>query len=67
MLSFWATCLQELHMTGIMARLSAPLKEASVAIFATSTWDTDYLMVHEEDKEKAVQALKGAGWVFDEL
>lgn len=55
----------ELHMTGVMARLTQPLKAAGVAIFATSTWDTDYLSVHEEDREKAIEALKSDGWCFD--
>lgn len=56
----------ELDMTGVMAQLAGPLREAGVAVFATSTWDTDYLMVHEGDAGRAVEALEKAGWVFDQ-
>lgn len=52
-------------MTGVMQAIATPLKEAKVAIFAISTWNTDYVLVHEEDRDKAVEALKQAGWVFD--
>ncbi|KAI5476510.1 hypothetical protein MNV49_007689 [Pseudohyphozyma bogoriensis] len=56
----------ELHMTGVMARLTAPLKVAGVAIFASSTYDTDYVLVHEEDREKAKKALLGDALKFED-
>ena len=48
-------------LTGIVASLAAPLAEAAVSIFTLSTYDTDYLLVREEDLEKAVTALERAG------
>jgi uncharacterized protein len=44
--------------------VAQPLAEAGVSIFAISTYDTDYVMVKEQDLEKAVRALEAAGhWV----
>jgi len=48
-------------LTGIVASLAIPLAEASVSIFAVSTYDTDYLLVNDGDLEQAVAALERAG------
>ncbi|KAM0750243.1 hypothetical protein T439DRAFT_326195 [Meredithblackwellia eburnea MCA 4105] len=55
----------DLHLTGIMHALLGPLRETGVAIFASSTFDTDYVLVHEVDKGKTEGALRAAGWVWD--
>jgi uncharacterized protein len=47
--------------TGILASVAQPLAEAGVSIFAISTYDTDYVMVKEQDVEKAVRTLAAAG------
>jgi len=51
----------DLSMTGVMASLAAPLAEAAISIFTISTFDTDYLLVKEEEFESAILALTGAG------
>jgi hypothetical protein len=51
----------EFELTGILAGISAPLAAAGVPIFAVSTFDTDYVLVHSAHLERAVEALKGAG------
>jgi hypothetical protein len=48
-------------LTGIVASLAAPLAEASVSIFAVSTYDTDYFLVNEGDWDRATTALERAG------
>jgi len=48
-------------LTGIVAALATPLADAAVSIFSVSTYDTDYLLVRDEDLEKAVTALERAG------
>lgn len=48
-------------LTGILAAIAQPLARAGVSIFAVSTYDTDYVMVKEENLEKAVRALGAAG------
>jgi hypothetical protein len=49
---------------GVLHKLSTPLAEAGVAIFALSTFDTDHILVHEADQDKARQALEQDGWQF---
>jgi hypothetical protein len=48
-------------LTGILASVLNPLAEASVGIFALSTFDTDYVLVKEENLENAIEALRRAG------
>src|SRR5512133_827693 len=50
-----------LELVGIIAALAAPLADASVPIFPIATYDTDYLLVHQEDLARAIGALAAAG------
>ena len=47
--------------TGILASIATPLAEASVGIFALSTFDTDYLLVKTSQIPLALSALHAAG------
>jgi uncharacterized protein len=49
-------------LVGIIAGLSGTLADAGVSIFAFSTYDTDYVMVKQKDLERAVAALRQAGY-----
>ena len=51
----------DFDLTGILASLATSLAEAGVPIFAISTYDTDYILVKEENLEKAKQALLASG------
>ncbi|MEO6088200.1 MAG: ACT domain-containing protein [Umezawaea sp.] len=51
----------EFTLTGIMAALSGELAAAGVSLFALSTYDTDHLLVKDENLERAVLALSEAG------
>jgi len=44
-----------------VATLADPLAGAGISIFAISTFDTDYILVHEPDLDAAVVALTHAG------
>jgi hypothetical protein len=46
---------------GVVAALADPLRDAGISIFAISTYDTDYILVHENDGEAATRALLAAG------
>ena len=46
---------------GILASVLAPLAQAGIGIFATSTFSTDYVLVKAHDAQKAVEALRQAG------
>ena len=48
-------------MTGVLASFLQPLAEARIPIFAISTFDTDYVLIHRENVEQAVAALGAAG------
>jgi len=48
---------------GVVAALANPLADAGISIFAISTFDTDYILVHEPDFDAAVDALTEAGHV----
>jgi hypothetical protein len=47
--------------TGVFASLATPLADASVGIFAISTFDTDFLLVKDEQLPAALAALAAAG------
>jgi hypothetical protein len=47
--------------TGILASFIDPCAQAGIPIFAVSTFDTDYVLVKDEDKERALATLLGAG------
>lgn len=51
----------DLNLTGILARLAAPLEAAGISIFAVSTYDTDYILVRDGDFERAIETLRKAG------
>jgi hypothetical protein len=47
----------DFSLTGILASLTAPLAQGTIAVFAISTYDTDYLLVKQADLEQAVRVL----------
>ena len=49
----------DFSLTGILASLANPLAEAKISIFAISTFDTDYVLVKEENLAAAVKILSG--------
>ncbi len=48
----------DFSMTGVLASLVQPLSEASIPLFAISTYDTDYLLVKNAYINQAVKILK---------
>ena len=46
---------------GVLAALANPLARLGVGIFVISTYDTDYLLVQQENIPVAVEALEHAG------
>jgi len=51
----------EFSAIGILASLTAPLARSGISLFALSTFDTDYLLVKEDDVKKASLALREEG------
>ena len=48
-------------LTGIVARLSAPLADAAIPVFVLSTYDTDYVLVPLDRAAAAVEQWVAAG------
>lgn len=51
----------EFTMTGILASVAGALAAAGVSLFAVSTFDTDHVLVQDNDLDRAVEALRQAG------
>lgn len=51
----------DFSLTGVLTSVAAPLAEAGVSIFAVSTYDTDYVLVKEQNLDKAIRTLSKAG------
>ena len=51
----------DFSLTGILASLTTPLAKAGISVFAISTYDTDYLLVKEENLERAIEILVKTG------
>jgi hypothetical protein len=52
-------------LTGVVASLVSPLADSAVPIFVLSTFETDYLLVRENDLARAVESLRAAGHTVD--
>jgi len=48
-------------LVGILASIAAPLAAAGISIFALGTFDTDYLLIKEEQYERAIATLAASG------
>ena len=47
--------------TGVLAAIAGPLAEAGVSIFAINSYETDFVLVHEGDLDRARIAVESAG------
>lgn len=47
--------------TGILDSILHPLAQQEISVFTLSTFDTDYVLIHETDIEKAVHTLETVG------
>ncbi len=57
------------ELTGVLLSFIQPLSDDGVPIFASSTYDTDYVLIQEEFAAHALDALQKAGhelWPHDE-
>ena len=56
----------DFSLIGILAPITAILAENKIGIFAVSTYNTDYVLVKEENYEKALAVLEAAGYEVSE-
>ena len=52
----------DFSLIGILSKISSILAENKIGIFAVSTYNTDYILVKEENFERALEALGKAGY-----
>ena len=53
----------DFSLIGILSKLSGVLAEHKIGIFAVSTFNTDYILVKEENFEKALTILASEGYI----
>ena len=53
----------DFSLIGILAKLSGILAEHKIGIFAVSTYNTDYILVKEENYERALSVLSSEGYI----
>ena len=49
---------------GIIAAITKTLADKQIGVFVVSTFDTDFVLIKEENLENSVEALKQAGYSF---
>ena len=52
----------DFSLIGILSKISSVLADNGIGIFAISTFNTDYILTKTENFERAIQALKSAGY-----
>jgi hypothetical protein len=55
----------DFSLVGILADVSSLLAQSRIAIFAISTYNTDYILTKSKDFTKAIEALTSAGYSVD--
>ena len=60
--SFRIQGVLDFSLIGILSRLSSVLAEHKIGIFAVSTFNTDYILVKEENFERALEVLATEGY-----
>ena len=51
----------DFSLVGILAHVSKVLADETVSLFAVSTYETDYVLVKEENLSRSIQALQAQG------
>ena len=54
----------DFSLIGILSKLSGILAEHKIGIFAVSTYNTDYILVKEENFDRASEALASEGYTI---
>ena len=52
----------DFSLIGILAEISSLLAKKEIGIFVISTYNTDYILTKEENYQRALEAISGAGY-----
>ncbi len=61
-IAFMIEGILDFSLIGILSSIAGVLASAGIGIFAISTYNTDYILVKEENRQKAIAALVDAGY-----
>jgi hypothetical protein len=56
----------DFSLTGVLSSLTEPLARGGISIFAISTYDTDYLLVKDEQLKEAIRVLREEGFEVED-
>ncbi len=54
----------DLDAVGVLASIAGPLAQNKISLYVISTFDTDYVLIHAENVDKAVSCLEKFGHTF---
>ena len=54
----------DFSLVGLLSKISGVLAEGEIGIFAVSTYNTDYILVKEDNFDRAARLLEKAGYEF---
>ena len=52
----------DFSLVGILAKIATVLADHGISIFAVSTYNTDYVLIKEENYQKALEILQTKGY-----
>ena len=55
----------DFSLVGVLSELSGILADNNIGIFAVSTFNTDYILVKEENFSKSISLLRDEGFLID--
>jgi len=54
----------DLDAVGVLAGIAGPLAQSKISLYVISTFETDYILIHANDIDKAVSCLENFGHSF---
>lgn len=62
---FYIDGMLDFSLIGILSKISGILADARIGIFAVSTYNTDYILVKEENFRHALEVLSDEGYIVE--
>jgi len=62
---FYIEGVLDFSLVGVLSAISSALAGAKIGLFAVSTYNTDYVLVKEENFPRAMEVLREAGFETD--
>ena len=56
----------DFSLVGILAKIASPLAAAKISIFSISTFNTDYILIQQDQLDKAIKVLTRKGYQINQ-